>query len=309
MNDSHHVVRNYHSSHFDSYLELRSEAAKLKPFQNYISPQFLRSSLARPNYSPEQDLFLVEMSGKLVGYLDINPERIIGRIILDCFIRPEHRRKGLAGKLLTYAEKRANELGIKVIHISILEKNTIARKTLVKLGFQLNHREHELRLALNEATVRESSTSFAIRHLQPGEEDKLTVVQNRSFTGSWGYNPNTEEEIRYATSTGAYTPEEILLACDGDKPVAYCWTGVAYKEGVDMNESTGYITMIGVDPDYRGIGMGKAVLMAGLSYLKGKGVRIAQLTVDSENEVAKTLYRSVGFRITGTTLWYETVLN
>lgn len=308
MSDSDYIIRNYRDADFDSYLELRIEAAKLKSFQDYISSQFLRSSLGRPNYSPEQDLSLVELSGEVVGYLDNGPERKIERVILDCFIQSEHRRKGLAKKLLTRAEKRAKELGVKVAHVSVSEKNTIARKALAELGFQLIRREHELRLALNEATVRESAASFAIRHLQPGEEDKLTHIQNRSFAGSWGYNPNTEEEIRYGTSTGAYTPEEILLACEGDRPVAYCWTGVAYREGADMNEGIGYIGMIGVDPDYRGLGMGRAVLLAGLSYLKSKGLRIAQLTVDGENEVARALYRSVGFRVYDTSLWYEKAL-
>ncbi len=308
MNNSHYIIRNYRDSDFNTYLRLRNEAAKLGPYPYPLTPQSLRNNLARPNYSPERDLFLVELSGEVVGYLDVRPETKIERVILDCFIRPEHRRKGLAGKLLTHAENRANELGAKVAHVSVLEKNTIAQKASARLGFRLIHREHELRLALNETTVRETPALFPIRHLQPGEEDKLTHIQNRSFTGSWGYNPNTEEEIRYATSTGAYIPEEILLACDGDRPVAYCCTGVEYQEEDGADKEIGRISMIGVDPDYQKLGMGRAVLLAGLSYLKNKGVRIAQLTVDDDNEPAITLYRSVGFRKYDTSLWYEKVL-
>ena len=63
--------------------------------------------------------------------------------------------------------------------------------------------------------------------------------------------------------------------------------------------------MLGVDPDYRGKGIGKEVLLAGLSYLKREGFQIAELTVDSENQAACTLYRSAGFRIQASTLWYE----
>lgn len=76
-----------------------------------------------------------------------------------------------------------------------------------------------------------------------------------------------------------------------------------------MGEAIGRIGMIGVDPDYRGMGLGRAVLLAGLSYLKRKGLPIAQLTVDSENEVARALYRSVGFREHYTSLWYEKALD
>ncbi len=63
--------------------------------------------------------------------------------------------------------------------------------------------------------------------------------------------------------------------------------------------------MLGVDPDYRGRGIGKIALLAGLSYLKNKGIRVAEITVDSKNEVACALYRSVGFKLWTTTLWYE----
>jgi len=48
--------------------------------------------------------------------------------------------------------------------------------------------------------------------------------------------------------------------------------------------------------------------LAGLSYLKSKGLRVAQLTVDSENKAANTLYRSVGFKTCDSSLWYEKAL-
>ena len=63
--------------------------------------------------------------------------------------------------------------------------------------------------------------------------------------------------------------------------------------------------MIGVDPDYRNTGIGRELLLAGLSYLKSQGLEVAQLTVDSENWVARALYRSLGFEVCHTSLWYE----
>ena len=67
--------------------------------------------------------------------------------------------------------------------------------------------------------------------------------------------------------------------------------------------------MLGVDPDYRGKGVGKGVLLAGLSYLKSKGLRVAELTVDSRNKVACSLYQSVGFKTWLSSLWYEKVID
>jgi len=63
--------------------------------------------------------------------------------------------------------------------------------------------------------------------------------------------------------------------------------------------------MIGTEPDYRGRGLGKRMLLTGLTYLKDKGVTVVELTVDSENTVAYNLYQSTGFSVASSTLWYE----
>jgi mycothiol synthase len=63
--------------------------------------------------------------------------------------------------------------------------------------------------------------------------------------------------------------------------------------------------MLGVDPDYRGRGLGRQLLLVGLSYLKTKGLRVVELTVDGENKVACSLYKSAGFKLWTSSLWYE----
>jgi mycothiol synthase len=63
--------------------------------------------------------------------------------------------------------------------------------------------------------------------------------------------------------------------------------------------------MIGTDPDYRGKGLGRKVLLAGLAHLRNKGIQVAELTVDSENKVAYALYQSIGFEVQTSSLWYE----
>ena len=67
--------------------------------------------------------------------------------------------------------------------------------------------------------------------------------------------------------------------------------------------------MLGVDPDYRGKGTGKRVLLAGLDRLRSKSLQVAELTVDSENKTACALYKSIGFRVQTSSFWYEKVIN
>jgi len=307
--NSDYTIRNYQPKDFDKYVLLNIEAEKLEPTGRCTSPQVITEHLGRPSYSPEQDLFIVEIGGDIVGYMDVAPELTIGRVILDCWIRPEQRRRGLATKLLGYATNRAKELGAKVAHVNIAEDNVVTRRVISRLDFNLVRRFLELRLDI--ADVHWSGINQAAlecRYLQRGEEDKLTQIQNRAFAGTWGYNPNTVEEIIYRTDLSTCSPEDIVLICEGDKVIGYCWTGVA-GEGGATSKRRGRIFMLGVDPDYRDKGIGKRLLLAGLARLKGKGLQVAELTVDSENKAACALYKSVGFKVQTRSLWYEKVIN
>jgi len=310
MSNSHYTIRSYQPEDFDKYVLLNIEAEKLEPTGRYTSPQSLREYLYRPNHSPEQDFFVVETGGEIVGYLDITPELTIGRVILDCWIYPEHRRRGLATKLLGYATNRAKELGAKkVAHVNILQDNVLAQRVLSRLGFSLVRRFLELRMDIADVHWPDTNqVALECRYLQRGEEDKLTQIQNRAFAEDRGYNPNSVEEIIYRTSLSTCSPEDIVLIYEGDKVIGYCWTGVT-GEGGAISKRKGQISMLGVDPDYRGKGTGKRVLLAGLARLKSKGLQVAELTVDSENKAACALYKSIGFKVKTSTFCYEKVIN
>ena len=310
MSTSFYTIRNYQPADFDKYVRLNIEAEKLEPTGHCPSPQVLSESLHRPNYSPEQDLFIVETVGNIVGYMDVMPEAKIGRVILSCFIYPDHRRKGLASKLIGYATHRAKELEAKVAHVDIPRDNAVAKIVLRKLGFRFVRRFLQMRLDIAKVRWQDiNQAALQYRHLQTGEEDKLTQIQNRSFAGTWGYNPNTVEEIIYRTNLINSSPEDVILACDRDKVVGYCWTRITYEAETATSERKGQIRMLGVDPDYRGRGIGKRVLLAGLAYLKSKGLQVVELTVDSRNKAACALYRSVGCKVWASSLWYEKVIS
>jgi len=309
MSNSPYTIRNYQPTDFDKYVRLSIEAEKLEPTGRCVSPQVIAENLGRPNYSPERDLFISQIAGNIVGYIDVAPELGIGRVILNCWVHPEHRRRGLATKLLSYAVYRAKELGAKVAHVNIPQDNVVAKSVLSKQGFECVRRFLELRLDMAEVRWQDiDQPALGCCHLQPGEEDKLAQIQNRAFAGTWGYNPNTVEEIIYRTNSSTCSPEDIILTYEGDKVIGYCWTEII-GEGGTTTRRKGRIFMLGVDPDYRGRRVGKRALLAGLVHLKNKGLQVAELTVDSKNKVACALYQSIGFKVRTSTLWYGKVIN
>ncbi|MFC1944779.1 GNAT family N-acetyltransferase [Chloroflexota bacterium] len=308
MSSSPYIIRNYHSDDFTSYVRLNVDAEKLDPIGRCTSPQVPGERLGRPNYLPEQDLFVAEVDGKIIGYMDVKSELNIGRVVLDSLIHPQHRRKGLAIELSYYAMCRARELGARVAHVDIAQANVAAKNLLSKLGFRFVRRFLELQSQLSKVHLPDvEQIPLTCCHLRPGEEEKLTQIQNHSFAETWGYNPNTIEEIIYRVNLSDCCPKDVILASEQGEPIGYCWTTMNLKE--DIATGKGRIYMLGVDPDYRGRGIGKLLLLAGLSYLKSKGVAVAELTVDSQNRAACALYKSVGFEVSSSTLWYEKALD
>lgn len=310
MSESHCTVRNYSPADFDSYVQLHVEAERLDKAGHCTSPHVLREGLGRPNYSPENDLFVAEVEGVVKGCMNLTPELGIGRVVLNCLVHPEYRRKGLATRLYCEAVRRAASLEARVVQGCIPEDNVAARNLLSGLGFRLARHFLELGLKLSEVQLVDAEhIALDCRPLRRGEEDKLAEIQNRSFAGTWGYHPNTVEEIAYRVSLSDCCSEGIILVYEGDQPVGYCWATIDLEGATAAGTRKGRIHMLGVVPDYQSKGLGRRALLAGLSYLGSRGIEVAEVTVDSENKEACALYESVGFKIRSTTAWYEKALD
>jgi mycothiol synthase len=260
----------------------------------------------RPGILPENNLFIAETEKEMVGYALAEPELLINRIILHCWVKPDHRRKGVARELVNRVIERAEELNAQAVHVDISSNNSIARNELPKLGFKYVRRYLELFLEIKKIPDEDmENANKGCRQMLPGEEEKLADIQNKAFANHWGYHPNTPETITHDISLSHRSPQDIVVTCEEDSIHGYCWTEII-DIGVDSGkEKHGIIYMIGTDPEYRGKGLGKKVLLAGLSHLKSRGIKTVSLSVDSENRIAYELYRSMGFEEQGSTLWYE----
>jgi len=306
MNGIFWTIRNYQPRDFENYVQLHHETAAQDRPDHPVVRQLLAEALEHPRFHPEHDLFLAEKDEHLIGYVSVFLEPGIGRALLDGLVHPRHRRKGVAADLFAHAIRHARAAGIKVAQICVPETNRAAKELLASLG--LRFFRHFIGYQLDLTTIDLPDVSpdpYVYRSLQPGETEKLTDIQNRSFADTWGFDANTPEEIAYRINTSSCTPESIIMVCLADRPVAYCWTRVHHAANSACAANKGEIHMLGVDPDFRQQSIGRNVLMAGLSYLKHKGVEIVELTADGEMPAALALYESAGFKKYMRTEWYE----
>lgn len=310
MSSRQYVIRTYRPDDFDSYVMLHVEAEKFDRIGRRISRQALAESLRHPKYSPESDLFVAEMEGgEMAGCISLYSEPGIGRAVISYLVHPEYRAGDTGQRLFLEAVQRASIIGARLAHVNISESDTTTGILVAGLSFRPVRRFLELTLDLSAFHSMDGShKNYTIRHFRRGEENLLAEMQNRSFAGTWGYDPNTAEEIAYWVNLSNCRPEGIIFVCDEDRPVGYCWITVNEEESFTGSAAGGRIYMIGVEPDYRGMGVGRRALLAGLSYLENRGIEVAGLTVDSGNREACALYESAGFRIRLTSTWYEKVL-
>ena len=79
-------IRNY-SHQSDDWIKLINLLSEINynESQSYFSSHTLLESIEkRPRYDPEKYLFVLERTGKIIGFVNVIPELIIKRIIFLC---------------------------------------------------------------------------------------------------------------------------------------------------------------------------------------------------------------------------------
>ena len=259
----------------------------------------LQRRLSQPGTYPEQDIFIAWEGPEARGCLLMSREERGSRAVATGGVLPGWRRRGIGQRLLSTVIDHARGLGLRVLHVDVPANGAAAKASLTKAGFSwVRTHRHLLRESTTLSGVA-GPPGYTARLLEPDETEALTALQNAVFTGSWGYSPNTVEEIQYRLSELNEKPEEVVVLEQSGRLVAYCWT-----HG-DGDGQPGRIEMMGVHPLHQRKGLGRFVTGAGIDHLLRSGARPIGLTVDSENSAAVRMYEGLGFQLDWESHWYE----
>ena len=259
--------------------------------------------LGQPGLDPTENCLVLEHAGEIKGLALVFREFPIGRSIIEVMTAPELAGSPDESELVQRAVARAEAEKLTVAHICVMPGSGRG-EVLEQLGFTKVRTYLDMSWGQEQLPELELPQGYSVRSFQKGDTPLLTRVQNDAFTGSWGFSPNTEDQIEYRTHMPNTSHAGIMFLFEGDDPAAYCWTVLVPGD----NGVRGMIGMIGVVPGYRGKGVSRHILYAGMKHLRSIGLAEVGLEVDGDNDPAVGLYKSVGFKTVGERHWFERVL-
>jgi mycothiol synthase len=247
-----------------------------------------------------RDAVLVREGSRLAAYgLVVAFQR---GALADGYVHPNDRGRGLGRFLVRTLEARGRELAPRgpKLETYVSVNDPFGQRLLDEEGYLGVRRWLRMLVDLEEAPVVPALEDLEIRPFRPGEEQEFHDVFERSFDGHWGHVPK---------SFGAWW-QEFEKASGGD--LRYLFVAQRYgrligvTSGLARRFGMGWIGTLGVLPEARGLGIGRALLLRSLAEFWANGERRVGLAVDAANETGATrLYDSVGMRTSFGAIAYE----
>ena len=221
-------------------------------------------------------------------------------------LAPSHRHPDLAMRLVRAASDLARALGATEAWLSLPVPARWAQVAAREDGFRPCRARHLMRRTPDAAPlVAPAVPGVTIRPIRAGEEPALLAALNRAWAGTWNFRGITAAMLaRDLRGQRA----GMLVAVEAAAAGRIVGTVQARFDPAARNPGGGpyaWISNLTTDPAWRGRGLGRALLAAGLDHLRGRGAASAALGGDGGAAAPLALYRSAGFATFSTTEVWE----
>jgi ribosomal protein S18 acetylase RimI-like enzyme len=174
--------------------------------------------------------------------------------------------------------------------LRFLEKFGFVRETIRSLKYSRSLAE-----PINEFPF---PPGFSLRSVTGENEVDALVALHRAAFGT--DNMTVEERLAIMRAPN-YAPDlDLVAVAPSGELCAFCICG--FEEG---DEQIGFTDPIGTHPNYQRLGLGKAIVSAGLRALKDHGATSAETGTSSENLPMQKLAERLGFVCVAESLWFS----
>ena len=238
-----------------------------------------------------------DASNNLIGYLHLDITDMVSGPAVEVAVLPSSRGQGVGTALVRNAETLTGGQPIRLWAHGI---NGTAHLLASTLGYSKIRELWQMRRSLfSEIGPATAAEGITVRTFQPGLDESTwlainqTVFADHPEQGNW-----TETDLAVRMTEAWFDPAGFFLALDDrQRIVGFSWTKIhgGHKHGDHQHPEIGEIYVLGVLPELRRSGLGKALTIKSLEYLRDQGLPAAMLYVEAENKTAISLYESVGF--------------
>ncbi len=229
--------------------------------------------------------------------------------------------EGPSGELVIHPAYRGRHLGLELVRALVADAGDRqlrlwahgdlpgAKRLAAASGFIRVRSLWQMRRSLQPGLDRPVlPPGVTIRTFEVGkDEDAWAALNARAFArhpeqGAW-----TRTDLDLREKEPWFDPAGFFLADRDGKLVGFHWTKIHGQDGREphhAHEAIGEVYVVGVDPDERGTGLGRALTLIGLHYLRSRGLFQVMLYVDEDNTAAIRLYESLDFTHSGTDMMF-----
>lgn len=235
-------------------------------------------------------------AGKLAGYGHLDPtdpvEGPAGEMVID----PAVRRQGLGLVLGRALVAEAGDAGLRLWAHGDLPA---AARLAAAAGFTRSRALWQMRRSLQaRLDTPQLADGVAVRTFRLGEDEDAWVSLNHlAFArhpeqGAW-----TRQDLELRERESWFDPDGFFLAEKDSQLIGFHWTKIhgATSQPGHEHDAIGEVYVVGVHPSAQGLGLGRALTLIGLHYLRGRGLSQVMLYVDESNTAAIRLYQALGF--------------